>query len=881
MTVGEVGRRLRALWQRSRLERDLDEEMRLHMTLRQERLEQAQLSPIEAATASRRAFGDRLRLREDAMDAWGWRWLEQLGQDVRFGVRTLARQPAFALAAIGTLALGIGANAAVFSVVSGVVFRPLPFAEPDRLVQLTGTSRLDTASAAQNGAGEAAVQNLDEYRHQSRSFEAMAGSEVTARYVRHPDGPERVMAVQAEEDFFPILGVSPLRGRTFGPGDPRNLAVISEGFWTTRLGGDLNVIGSTISLDDQPYTIVGVMPASFQFPYRAGSILTGVAVEGRTDVWTPFNRPLRPRGRIGGVVARLRPGVSVAAAQSELSAIAKQLEAQYPDTNRDRGVRITPLASAVVSPAVRRPLFVLFGAVALLLALACSNVANLLLVRLTLRGREIAVRRALGAGRLRLLRQFLTESLVISIAGGGAGLAIAWWGTGYMMRVAGSRIPRAHEVGLDWRVFLFLATVCTLIGLALSLAPDLTFGRRDTRAVLQESGGHSTVGARSRRLRDGLVIAEVALACLLAIGASVLVRELVRLRNTNPGIVTKNVVTFHVGHRVTPATDVRQFYDIADRVERLSGVRAAGFTQLLPLQNWGWSSNSTDFQEQGRPPERRVFPIELRFVTPGYFRALGIPVRGRAFTDRDDKNTPAVILINEALARQSFPGQDPIGRKTNRGMIVGVVGDVRQANLDRPSVPELYTPIAQNWSQVSELGLTLVVNTVDRPERLIGSVRGAVRDVNPNLAVFRIKTMDAVVTDSLADFTMYLTLIAVAAGLALLMAITGTYAVISNIAAARTREFAIRVALGADRWRVIRLVLSQGARLTITGVALGVFGALTAGRALQGLPVTVRPPDVTTVGPVAVLIAAVAVVACLVPARRAAGTDPIDALRSE
>ena len=554
---------------------------------------------------------------------------------------------------------------------------------------------------------------------------------------------------------------------------------------------------------------------------------------------------------------------------------------EYPDTNKDRGVRITPLSTAVVSPSVRRPLLVLFGAVGLLLALACSNVANLLLVRLTLRGREIAVRRALGAGRLRLLRQFLTESLLLSLAGGVAGLGLAWWGTTYVMRMAGSQIPRAHEVGLDWRVFLFLLAVCALIGVGLSLAPALTVSRRDPRAILQESGGHSTMGTRSRRLRDGLVIAEVALAFILAVGAAVLIRELVRLRQTDPGLVTKNVVTFHVGHRMTPATDVRQFYEIADRVEHLPGVRAAGFTQLLPLQSWGWTSNSIDFQERGRPPERRVFPIELRFVTPGYFRALGIPVRGRAFTDRDDRHAPIVILINETLARKSFPGEDPIGKTTTRGTIVGVVGDVRQANLDRPSVPELYTAIAQNWSQLSELGLTLVVNTSDRSERVIDPVRGVVRDVNPNLAVFRIKTMEAVVADSLADFTIYLTLIAAAAGLALVLATTGTYAVISHIAAARTREFAIRVALGADRARVIRLVISQGARLAIIGLGLGVFGAFTTGRLLQGAPISVRPPDLATIGPIAVLIGAVAIVACLVPARRAASTDPIGALRSE
>jgi putative ABC transport system permease protein len=876
--LGEIGRRLRVLWQRSRMASDLDDEMQLHMALRQERLQQASLPVETAAVAARQRFGDPLRLREDAMDAWGWRWLEQLGQDIRFALRSLARNPGFAVTAICTLALGIGANTAVFSVVSGVVLRPLPFAEPERLMQISGTSPLSPAGAT---LGAEAVQNLDEYRRQARSFEAMAGSEVTARYVRRAEGPERVMTVRAEPDFFSILGVSSLRGRTFGPGDPPNVAVIGETFWTARLGGDPAVIGSSLTLDDQPFTIVGVMPASFQFPYRAGSLLTGVAVEGRTDLWIPLNLPLRPRSRMGGVIGRLRPGVGLAAAQAELSAIARQLEAQYPDTNKDRGVRITPLSTAVVSPVVRRPLLVLLGAVGLLLSLACANVANLLLVRLTLRSREIAVRRALGAGRLRLLRQFLTESLLLSLAGGVAGLGLAWWGTRYVMRIAGSQLPRAHEVGLDWRVFLFLLAVCALIGLCLSIAPTLMVGRRDPRAILQESGGHSTMGTRSRRLRDGLVIVEVALALVLAVGAAVLIRELVRLRNTDPGLVTKNVVTFHVGHRMSPATDVRQFYDIAERVERLPAVRAAGFTQLLPLQNWGWASNSIDFQERGRPPERREFPIELRFVTPGYFRALGIPVRGRAFTDRDDGHAPFVILINETLARKSFPGEDPIGKTTTRGRIVGVVGDVRQATLDRPSVPELYTPIAQNWSQVSELGLTLVVNTTDRSERVIDPVRGIVRDTNPNLAVFRIKTMEAVVADSLADFTIYLTLIAAAAGLALVLATTGTYAVISHIAAARTREFAIRVALGADRTRVMRLVLAQGARLAIVGASLGAFGAFTAGRVLQSLPVSVRPPDLTTVGPMAALIALVAIVACLVPARRAAGTDPIEALRSE
>jgi predicted permease len=873
MRPGEIGRRLRALWHRSRMTEDLDDEMRLHLSLRQERLHETFASPQEAAAAARRRFGDPLRLREDAMDAWGWRWLEQAGQDVRFALRTLTRNSGFSLTAVCTLATGIAASTAVFSVVSGVVLRPLPFPDPDRLVQIYGTSPLTPEGGP--------VPNVDEFRRRNQSFEAIAGYEVTARYLHRAEAPERVMAVRAEREFFSILGAAPLSGRTFGPDDPPTVAVVGEAFWKSRLGSDPSVIGTSLTLDDQPFTIIGVMPASFQFPYRAASLLTGVAEQGRTDLWTPLDAP-PPHSQFAGVIGRLRPDVRVGAAQSELAVIARHLEMQDPEANRGRSVRIAPLSRAVVSSAVRRPLFLLLGAVGLLLALACSNVANLLLVRLTLRSREVAVRRALGAGRLRLARQFLTESLLLSAAGGLAGLGLAWWATKWVMRIAGNQIPRAHEVGLDWRVFLFLLAICTLIGVGLSLAPALTFGRRDPRSILQESGGHSTIGSRSRRLRDGLVVAEVALAFILAVGAAVLIRELVRLRATEPGMVTANVVTFHLGQRMSTATDVNQFYEIADRVEQLPGVRAAGFTQLLPLQNWGWNTNSNNFQLRGRPAARTVFPIELRFVTPGYFRALGIPVRGRAFTRQDDRHARPVILINETLARTAFPGEDPLGKETTGGStIVGIVGDVRQSNLDRPSLPELYTPIAQNWSQLSELGLTLVVSTQDRTEQIIGPVRAVVREVSPNQAIFRIKTMDAVVAESLSDFTVYLSIIAVAAGLALVLASTGTYSVISHMATARTREFAIRVALGADRARVIRLIIGQGARLTAIGLAVGMFGAFAGGRLLQGLPVSVRPPDVVTAAPMAALIAAVAIVACLVPARRAAVKDPIGALRSE
>jgi len=438
-------------------------------------------------------------------------------------------------------------------------------------------------------------------------------------------------------------------------------------------------------------------------------------------------------------------------------------------------------------------------------------------------------------------------------------------------------------VGLDWRVFLFLLAACVFTGVLFGLAPALIAMRADAQSVLQQSGGRSTMGVGPRRLRDGLVVAEVALAFVLAVGATLLVRELVRLRNTDAGMVTANVVTFHLGHRVTPRTDVGQFYEIAERVTRLPGVRAAGFTQMLPLQNWGWTSNSTDLRPRGRPaPESLPFPVSMRYVTPGYFDALGIPIReGRAFTATDTRDAPPVILINEALARRHFANDDPVGLETNRGTIVGIVRDVRQVNLDRSADPELYFPIAQNWSQVSELGMSLVVRAENRPDTLVEPVRSVVRQVNPSLAIFDVKTMDRVIADSLSDFTLYLSLMAAFAALALLLASTGTYGVISYVATSRMREFAIRVAMGADEARMTRLILGQGARLTAIGLGCGLFVALAATPVLQNLPVTVRPPDVTLLGSVAALIGVVGIGACVAPAFRASHVDPTFVLRNE
>ena len=872
--LGDVGRRIAMFMRRARIDRELDEEIRLHLDLIEQQQRDRGAPPVEAAAIARGRFGSPMRIKEDSHQAIGGIWLVDLARDLRYAVRSLSRQKTFATAAIVTLALGIGANTAIFSVVSGVLFRPLPFKDPERLVQVRGSSALMPRGDAINAPAEV--------RSQSQSFEHFVAYEVTARFLRVATGTERVLTVRAEPDFFDMLGSSPLIGRTFGSGDPAAVAVVGETFWRERLAASPSAIGTTLTLDDQPFTVVGIMPASFQFPYNAASLLKGVAASARTDLWIPLDPPLRPRSRIGNITARLKPGVPIDTANGELEVIARRLEAQFPEQYAGRGIYVESLTEAVVGPSVRRPLLVLFGAVALVLALACANVTNLSLVRMTLRSKEVAVRLAMGAGRGRLMRQFIAESMLLSLVGGAIGLLFAWSGTRQLMDLVRIHVPRAYEAGLDWRVFLFLLTVCAVAATISGLLPALLAMRSGVQAALQQTGERTTMGVGQRRVRDGLVVVEVALACVLAIGATLLVREVVRLRNTPTGMSADNVLTFHLGHRMTPDSNPRKFYDIVERVSQVPGVRTAGFTQMLPLQNWGWSSNSTDFRVAGGPPPSSpVFPIELRYVTPEYFHALGIPIRGRAFSERDNRDAPPVILINETLARRYFGSEDPVGTRMNRGTIVGVVGDVRQVDLHSTALPEIYFPIAQNWSQVSELGMSLVVRADQPPDGLIEPVRLAIREVDPNLAIFTVKTMDRVIADSLSALTLFLWLMVSFAIVALLLATTGTYGVMSYVAASRSKEFAVRVALGADRSRVIRLVLAQGIRITAAGLAIGLVAAMAVIPLLDDLPIVLGRPDLTTTALVAAFIAVAAIVACLLPARRAAGLNPMSILRDE
>ncbi len=855
--IAEWFRRLAYLFNRSRHDAALRAEMASH----------------RAMMANPAHFGNELSIHENARDVWGWRWLDDVLRDLRFAVRTLVRAPGFTLVTVSSLALATGATTAIFSIVNGVLLKPLPFDEPDRLVQVRELQLV-------GGPGPVVAADLQEFRAQSRSFERFSSYDLTTRLLETGTGSERVTAVVADRELFRVLGVQPIAGRTFEAGDQPSVAVLGEALWTRQFDRDPSIVGRKMALsgnrwdaaqrrsviDRRELTVIGVMPQRFQFPYSASSSFPGALPESRTDLWIAADRMGRSQ-----VIGRLKPGVSVGLAEQELELIEKGLDVTAPGRYRATGVHLTSLADEVLGP-VHRSLWLLFGAVGLVLAAACANVANLLLARTTARAQEIVTRAALGAGPLRLVRQFLAESLLLSLAGCAAGVALAFWGVDVLLAVGAAKIPRAHEVALDWQAFLFLLIVCVGTAVLFGLAPALLAARADTQSITKESGGRSTVSSRYGYMRDALVVVEVALAFVLAFGAAGVMRELNRLERTDSGMVTGNVMTLHL----TPRVADHDYYAIEERVSQLPGVRAAGFIQMVPLQNWGWIG---DFNITGRPREERP-TVELRTVTPGYFKALGIPVRGRLVTEADALGKSPVILINEALARAHFRGDDPIGRQTDRGTIVGVVGDVRQAGLDLPAIPEIYGPVNRDAGIASDLGLSLIVSTSASPETIVNAVRATVREVNPILAIFNVKPMDLVVSDSLWELNLYRWLVGLFAALALVLATIGLYGVISYGVTSRSREFAVRLALGSDPAGLARLVLVRGARLATIGLVLGVAGALSLLPLLRGLPASIRP-DVTTFAAISALLMAISFVACLVPALRVAAVNPAAALRHD
>jgi putative ABC transport system permease protein len=800
--------------------------------------------------------------------------------DLRVALRTLTRSPGFTALVVLTLALGIGANAALFSVVHAVLLRPLPYRQPERLVQIWETFEHG------RGTGTVSFPNFRDWQQGVHAFESLAAYGRGSVNLQGAGDPERLSAIDATAGLFPELGVQPLLGRTFQPDEDASqaarVAVISEGLWRRRFGADPAVIGRSLTLDGQPTTVIGVMPASFTFPPGSVSV----------ELWRPYRPDSKMAGERGAhmlrVVGRLRPEITRERAEEELSAIAAHLAEQYPNEQAGRGVLLRPLHEAVVGT-VRPALLLLLGAVGLVLLIACANVANLLLARAAGRRHDVAVRAALGASRWRLARHFLAESLVLAFGGAVLGSLVAYAGLRGFGVLAAGVLPNLGPIRLDGAVFAYLLGVALMTGLGFGLAPALRGSRPDLQRDLVEGGTKSTFGAGHRRLRGALVVAEIALSLVLLAGAGLLLRAFLLLRATPPGFDPQNVLTLHVavaGHSSGGEAWTRLLVPALERLRAVPGVLAAGTISVLPIEGWGVNGNFT-IEGRPAPPPGDGWRAELRAASPGFPEALGIPLReGRLFTEQDGTPGHKTVLINEALARRHFPGLDPLGQRLSLEEIgayeiVGILGDVRQSGLDREPEPEIHFPYRDTGVMGWLPDMVLVLKTAVPPESVEAAARAAVAAVDPDQPLYSARTLKEIVADSLADRRLYLALLGTFAGLALVLAAAGIYGVLSHMVTLRTREFGIRMALGARRWDVLRLVLRQGLGLLGLGVGLGLGGALALTRLLQSLLYGVSATDPPTLVGVVAVLSAVALAACLMPARRATRVDPVVALHHE
>jgi putative ABC transport system permease protein len=804
-------------------------------------------------------------------------WLDDLGRDARLALRSLGRSPAFSTVAVLCLALGIGANAALFSVLNAVLLRPLPFEEPDRLVRIYETM-------GEKGQGSVSVPNFRDWQEQSTGFEQLAAYQSGSLNLQGNAEPERIRAVSSTPNLFALLRARPLLGRAFAaatdvPGRDQ-VAVVGEDLWRTRFGADPSLVGRVVQLDGRPHTVIGIMPRAFDFPPGGNA----------TDVWVLFHPDEDMANARGAhflaVVGRFKDGFSQEQATAQLATVAARIEKEYPEEQTGRSVLVLPLRESLVGK-VRPALLILFGAVALVLLIACANMANLLLARAAVRRREVAVRLALGATRTRLVRQFLVESLVLALAGAALGLLLARWGLAALAPLAESALPIFREFPLDGRVFAFLLGIALLSGLAFGIVPALQASRGDVRESLTEGGGKATGSRRQQLFRSGLVVFEIALSLILLVGAGLLLRGFLELSGTAPGLKADHVLTAHLA---VPETQLegstqRVFRPLLQEVRNLPGVRSAAVVSMLPIQN-AWTNGSFAIDGRPEPPPGQWPMAELRMASPGFFQTLGIPLlRGRDFAETEGEKGEDAVIVNDTLARRHFPNEEAIGRRLRFSeqifTIVGVVGDVRQAGLDLDPLAEIYFPYALP-DFVGLLGdPVLVLRTAVPPGSLTGEVRSAARKVDPTLPIYEVLTMEEVISESLAGRRLNLWLLGLFAGMALVLAATGLYGVISYLVAQRTREIGVRMALGAQTWDVIGLVLRQAAGLTGAGIGVGLAGALAFTSVLESLLFGVSSRDPLTYAALAALLALVALLATWLPAWRASRVDPILAIRTE
>ncbi len=804
--------------------------------------------------------------------------MNQLMQDFRYALRTLRHSPGFVLAAVLTLALGIGANTAIFTVVNSVLLRPLPYAEPERLVRVYGTEVLRKRNDV-----NLSVLDMVDIRKQARTFEEFAAFTGSSMALTGQGEPERIPAPAVTYNFFAALRVQPYLGRFFEPEDEargkHRKVVLSYDLWQRRFAGDTAIVGKSIKLAELDYEVIGVAPAGFRNPLRMSA--------GERGLWRPIVRDQQPESRGGHSLdglGRLRPGVTLSQAQAELDVITRRLAEQYPTFNAGRGAFIKPLHEAISGDA-RTPLLVLLGAVGFVLLIACANVANLMLVRTTARRKEMAIRAALGAGRWQIVRQLLIESSILGIAGGAAGVLLAMWGTELLVALAGTSLPRAGEIAFDGRVLLFSQVLALVTGILFGLVPALRLSRPNHEEALRQESRGSTAGRERLRYGQALMAAQVALSLILLAGAGLLGHSLWRLMQVDPGVVRENAGMVQLtlpGTRYPDGNSAARFaQQVTERLAARSGVQAAAAVNIFPMSG----SNSCDgflVKEYGPVDEDKIPCAEVRYVTPDYFRAMGIPLRaGRLLTARDDAKAPPVMVINEAMARQFFPNDNPIGKHVNYNArdneVVGIVGNVKHFGLGAKVPPELYTPFPVDPVH----GMAIVARTDASGVPLAAILREEIHNLDKDLALTQYRSMESLLSNSVAEPRFRSVLLGAFAMLALLVAAVGIYGVLAFGVAARTQEFGIRMALGAQPGDVLGLVLGEGMKVTAAGILAGFAGALILARFIQSLLFEVAPNDPMALAGVTVLLTLVALGACWLPARRATQVDPIVALRHE
>jgi predicted permease len=869
---------------RSHAENEMDTELRFHIETYAEDLIRQGVPPQEAQRRARVEFGGMQNAKENCRDARGANIVESFLQDLRYGARSMRRSPGFTAVAVIALALGIGANAAVFSVVNAVLLRPLAYKDPERLV-----------TVMHNINNPVAVANYIDWRDESHSFEAMAAADYWTPNLTGTDPPEHLWGLQVTQSMFPMLGIAPMMGRWFAVGEDTKGAdhevILSARLWKRRFNSDPNILGKTITLNGEAYEIVGIMPPEFKFaPFWAT----------HAELWVPntFGGRIQNRGANSlRVFARLKPGVTVAQAQVEIKGITARLEKLYPGTNRQ--VTVTPLRTMVVGD-IETPLLIFLGAVGFVLLIACANVAHMLLARSAARQKEIAVRTALGAGRLRLVRQFLTENLLLAAIGGSAGLVLAIWSTRALVALSPADIPRLDSVTIDARVVLFLVGVTVFTSVVFGLLPALNASAVNLSDTLKESGRGTSEGMRRNRFRNFLVASEFALALMLLIGAGLMIRSFAALQSVDPGFNPHNVLSMVVSvagsKEAAPGHRAVFYQQLLDRARNLPGVVAAGGINHLPLAGdiWGWP-----FTIEGRPksqPGESPWGV-YRIVTPGYFQAMRLPLlRGRDITGEDSAGAPGAVIINERAAIRYWPDEDPIGKRIsfetdkitgpNWLTVIGIVKNAKQSDWTEKPQPEVYLAAFQNQEYLSEPGshfayITLVVRTTGDPSSQTSAVKDTVWSFDRNLPISEVLTMDGVVADATAEARFEMLLLGMFAAVALALAAVGIYGVMSYSVTRRTHEIGIRVSLGASRANILLLIVKQGMLLALVGSSVGIGGALLLSRLMTKLLYGVRPNDPVTFGAVAIILMIVALAASYIPARRAMRVDPMVALRHE